>query len=119
MALVELTSELAIGAGTSVGSPEGRHIAGPDLGVTNVIPNIDATGFTLDVSSLPTQFTLANLPQIGMMEAFGKEGVDVSVMSNPPLKEGVEKVGTRDGKCCHDCKIEGIINDILQSEDLK
>jgi len=47
MALVELTSELAIGAGTSVGSPEGRHIAGPDLGVTNVIPNIDATGFTL------------------------------------------------------------------------
>ena len=65
MALVELTSELAIGAGTSVGSPEGRHTAGPDLGVTNVIPNIDATGFTLDVSSLPTQFTLANLPHIG------------------------------------------------------
>ena len=33
-----------------------------------------------------------------------------------PLKEGVEKVGTRDGKCCHDCKIENIINDIFRGE---
>ena len=75
MALVELTSELAIGAGTSVGSPEGRHIAGthtspPDLGVVDVIPDIDATGFTIDANSFPTQFTYANLPQIGLMEAF-------------------------------------------------
>ena len=75
MALVELTSELAIGAGTSVGSPEGRHIAGtetapPELGVVDVIPDIDATGFTIDANSFPTQFTYANLPQIGLMEAF-------------------------------------------------
>ena len=74
MALVELTSELAIGAGTSVGSPEGRHIAGPDLGVTNVIPNIDATGFTLDVSSLPTQFTMDRVPPLALIAAFGPAG---------------------------------------------
>ena len=85
MALVELTSELAIGAGTSVGSPEGRHIAGtrtapPDIGVVNVIPDIDATGFTLDVSSFPTQFTFANLPQIGLIEAFAtKEPVNMVI----------------------------------------
>ena len=85
MSLVELTSELAIGAGTTVGSPEGRHIAGtetapPELGVMDVIPDIDATGFTLDVSSFPTQFTLANLPQIGLMEAFSaKEPVNMVI----------------------------------------
>ena len=33
-----------------------------------------------------------------------------------PVHEGVEKVGTRDGKCCHDCKIEDIINDIFRGE---
>ena len=33
-----------------------------------------------------------------------------------PIKEGVEKVGTRNGKCCHDCKVENIINDILRGE---
>ena len=38
-------------------------------------------------------------------------------MSPGQLKESVEKgLGTRDGKCCHDCKIESIINNILQGE---
>ena len=27
-----------------------------------------------------------------------------------------EGVGTRDGKCCHDCKVEDIINDIFRGE---
>ena len=31
-----------------------------------------------------------------------------------PTNEG--KVGTRDGVCCHDCKIENIINDIFRGE---
>ena len=33
-----------------------------------------------------------------------------------PVKEGVnESVGTRkDGVCCHDCKVESILNDIIQ-----
>ena len=33
-----------------------------------------------------------------------------------PVHEGVDKVGTRDGICTHDCKIEAIINDIFQGE---
>ena len=35
-------------------------------------------------------------------------------MSPGNVNEGVEKVGTRNGKCCHDCKIEDIINDIFR-----
>ena len=39
-------------------------------------------------------------------------------MSPQRMGEGVlkESVGTRDGKCCHDCKIENIINDIFRGE---
>ena len=36
-----------------------------------------------------------------------------------PTNEGKlneSKVGTRDGVCCHDCKIENIINDIFRGE---
>ncbi len=33
-----------------------------------------------------------------------------------PVNEGVEKVGTRNGTCCHDCKIEDLINDIFRGE---
>ena len=35
-----------------------------------------------------------------------------------PTNEGKlnEGVGTRDGVCCHDCKIENIINDIFRGE---
>ena len=77
MSLVEMTSNLAIGAGTPLGSPEGRHTAGPELGVTNVMSDIDATGFSMNVNTLPTQFTFANLPQIGLMEAFGKEAINM------------------------------------------
>ena len=35
-----------------------------------------------------------------------------------PTNEGKlnESVGTRDGMCCHDCKIEDIINDIFRGE---
>ena len=34
-----------------------------------------------------------------------------------PVKEGInESVGTRKGVCCHDCKIEDIINDIFRGE---
>tara|TARA_Y100001963_G_scaffold142101_1_gene211157 strand:+ start:1038 stop:1685 length:648 start_codon:yes stop_codon:yes gene_type:complete len=35
----------------------------------------------------------------------------------PGVKEGInESVGTRKGVCCHDCKIEDIINDIFRGE---
>ena len=35
-----------------------------------------------------------------------------------PTNEGKlnESVGTRDGVCCHDCKVEDIINDIFRGE---
>jgi hypothetical protein len=34
-------------------------------------------------------------------------------MNENVIKEGV---GTRQGMCCHDCKIENIINDIFRGE---
>ena len=40
-------------------------------------------------------------------------GAFLSPTNESKLNEGV---GTRDGKCCHDCKIENIINDIFRGE---
>ena len=38
-------------------------------------------------------------------------------MSPGQLKESIDKgLGTRNGTCCHDCKIEDIINDIFRGE---
>ena len=38
-------------------------------------------------------------------------------MSPGQLKESIDKgLGTRNGRCCHDCKVEGIINDIFRGE---
>ena len=38
-------------------------------------------------------------------------------MSPGQMKESInEGIGTRDGKCCHDCKVENIINDIFRGE---
>jgi hypothetical protein len=38
-------------------------------------------------------------------------------MAPGKMNESVnENVGTRNGKCCHDCKIEDIINDIFRGE---
>ncbi len=41
-------------------------------------------------------------------------GAFLSPTNEGKLNEG--KVGTRDGVCCHDCKIEDIINDIYRGE---
>ena len=41
-------------------------------------------------------------------------GAFLSPTNEGKLNEG--KVGTRDGVCCHDCKIEDIINDIFRGE---
>jgi len=41
-------------------------------------------------------------------------GAFLSPTNEGKLNEG--KVGTRDGVCCHDCKVEGIINDIFRGE---
>ena len=37
-------------------------------------------------------------------------------MSPGKVNESVDGVGTRNGTCCHDCKIEDIINDIFQGD---
>ena len=37
-------------------------------------------------------------------------------MSPGKVNESVDGVGTRNGTCCHDCKVEDIINDIFQGE---
>jgi hypothetical protein len=37
-------------------------------------------------------------------------------MSPGKVNESVDGVGTRNGTCCHDCKVEEIINDIFQGE---
>jgi len=38
-------------------------------------------------------------------------------MSPGQVRESInEGLGTRDGKCCHDCKVENIINDIFRGE---
>ena len=41
-------------------------------------------------------------------------GAFLSPTNEGKLNEG--KVGTRDGVCCHDCKVESIINDIFRGE---
>tara|TARA_Y100000592_G_scaffold55699_1_gene87600 strand:- start:5 stop:634 length:630 start_codon:yes stop_codon:yes gene_type:complete len=41
-------------------------------------------------------------------------GAFLSPTNESKLNEG--KVGTRDGVCCHDCKVENIINDIFRGE---
>ena len=41
-------------------------------------------------------------------------GAFLSPTNEGKLNEG--KVGTRDGVCCHDCKVENIINDIFRGE---
>ena len=37
-------------------------------------------------------------------------------MAPGKVNESVDGVGTRNGTCCHDCKVEEIINDIFQGE---
>ena len=43
-------------------------------------------------------------------------GAFLSPTNEGKLNENTEKVGTRDGVCCHDCKVETIINDIFRGE---
>ena len=35
-------------------------------------------------------------------------------MSPQNVNEGVEKIGTRHGACCHDCKVESLIDEIIR-----
>jgi hypothetical protein len=95
----------------------------------NILKELFKSGIKLGISSRG----LGSVKEIH--EADGEDTVEVQpdfeliafdFVSNPsthgaflsPTNEGKlhEGVGTRDGVCCHDCKIENIINDIFRGE---
>jgi hypothetical protein len=95
----------------------------------NILKELFKSGIKLGISSRG----LGSVKE--MNEAEGDDTVEVQpdfeliafdFVSNPsthgaflsPTNEGVinEGVGTRNGTCCHDCKIEDIINDIFRGE---
>ena len=114
------------------------HWSGDDLEGTvevlgtpagNILKELFKSGIKLGISSRG----LGSVKE--MHEADGEDSVEVQpdfeliafdFVSNPsthgaflsPTNEGKlhEGVGTRDGVCCHDCKIENIINDIFRGE---
>ena len=95
----------------------------------NILKELFKSGIKLGISSRG----LGSVKE--MTEADGEDTVEVQpdfeliafdFVSNPsthgaflsPTNEGKlnEGVGTRKGVCCHDCKIENIINDIFRGE---
>ena len=95
----------------------------------NILKELFKSGIKLGISSRG----LGSVKEIH--EADGEDTVEVQpdfeliafdFVSNPsthgaflhPTNEGKlnEGVGTRDGVCCHDCKIENIINDIFRGD---
>ena len=95
----------------------------------NILKELFKSGIKLGISSRG----LGSVKEIS--EGEGDDTVEVQpdfeliafdFVSNPsthgaflsPTNEGKlnEGVGTRDGVCCHDCKIEDIINDIFRGE---
>jgi len=95
----------------------------------NILKELFKSGIKLGISSRG----LGSVKEIA--EAEGEDSVEVQpdfeliafdFVSNPsthgaflsPTNEGKinEGVGTRNGTCCHDCKIEDIINDIFRGD---
>ena len=94
----------------------------------NILKELFKSGIKLGISS-------RGLGSVKEIYEDGQDAVEVQpdfeliafdFVSNPsthgaflsPTNEGKlnEGVGTRDGVCCHDCKIENIINDIIRGE---
>ena len=97
----------------------------------NILKELFKSGIKLGISSRG----LGSVEELGESDEKGTPTVKVKddfeliafdFVSNPsthgaflsPANEGVinEGVGTRNGKCCHDCKIEDIINDIFRGD---
>ena len=94
----------------------------------NILKELFKSGIKLGISS-------RGMGSVETVNENGKEAQEVQpdfeliafdFVSNPsthgaflsPTNEGVinEGVGTRNGTCCHDCKVENIINDIFRGE---
>tara|TARA_Y100000592_G_scaffold1493_2_gene2517 strand:+ start:6051 stop:6665 length:615 start_codon:yes stop_codon:yes gene_type:complete len=88
----------------------------------NILKELFKSGIKLGISSrgLGSVKELSEDDTVEVQPDF--ELIAFDFVSNPsthgaflsPVNEGVEKVGTRNGTCCHDCKIEDIINDIFR-----
>ena len=113
------------------------HWAGNDLVGTvevlgtpagNILKELFKSGIKLGISSRG----LGSVEELGEADEKGEPTVAVQpdfeliafdFVSNPSTQGAFmapgsvnEGVGTRNGKCCHDCKIEDIINDIFRGE---
>ena len=86
MGLVNLTSDLAIGAGTALGSSTGNNLGQPTSlggnshpGPVDYFPNLNATGFTLNFSGPATLFTMNGVPEVVDTNPIGRHtsGLDV------------------------------------------
>ena len=91
----------------------------------NIVKEIIKAGHTIGISSRGTgSVNQTNEGHLEVQPDF--ELIAFDFVSNPsthgaflsPQNESKlnEGVGTRDGVCCHDCKIENIINDIFRGE---
>ena len=90
----------------------------------NILKELFKSGIKLGISSrgLGSVKELSEDDTVEVQPDF--ELIAFDFVSNPsthgaflsPVNEGVEKVGTRNGTCCHDCKIEDLINDIFRGE---
>ena len=93
----------------------------------NILKELFKSGIKLGISSrgLGSVKELSENDTVEVQPDF--ELIAFDFVSNPsthgaflsPTNEGKlneSKVGTRDGVCCHDCKIENIINDIFRGE---
>ena len=92
----------------------------------NILKELFKSGIKLGISSrgLGSVKELSEDDTVEVQPDF--ELIAFDFVSNPsthgaflsPTNEGKlnESVGTRDGVCCHDCKVEDIINDIFRGE---
>ena len=92
----------------------------------NILKELFKSGIKLGISSrgLGSVEPMQEADTVQVQPDF--ELIAFDFVSNPsthgaflsPTNEGKlnEGVGTRDGVCCHDCKIENIINDIFRGE---
>ena len=92
----------------------------------NILKELFKSGIKLGISSrgLGSVKELSENDTVEVQPDF--ELIAFDFVSNPsthgaflsPTNEGKlnEGVGTRDGVCCHDCKVENIINDIFRGE---